>query len=171
MTYRELDEAANRLAHLMIAHGAAPGACVGLLCRGRSRRSWRSWRLRCHTHLRWSTRAPSEPKSSSRHCSKKCRRVDVVGVEARPHVLAQVGHHAFEQWAAENADRLAPHRDRVPAGGVHHDRQNHAARDERDGQHVDHRHHPRCGSTPARPTPGRRRTPPTCAPTPRWRAN
>ncbi|WP_142281688.1 non-ribosomal peptide synthase/polyketide synthase, partial [Mycobacterium kyorinense] len=31
MTYRELDEAANRLAHLMIAHGAAPGACVGLL--------------------------------------------------------------------------------------------------------------------------------------------
>ncbi|WP_099539731.1 non-ribosomal peptide synthetase, partial [Mycobacterium celatum] len=31
MTYRELDEAANRLAHLMIGHGAVPGACVGLL--------------------------------------------------------------------------------------------------------------------------------------------
>ena len=31
MTYRELDEAANRLAHLVVAHGAAPGQCVALL--------------------------------------------------------------------------------------------------------------------------------------------
>ena len=31
MTYRELDEAANRLAHLLTAHGAGPGQCVGLL--------------------------------------------------------------------------------------------------------------------------------------------
>ncbi|WP_082949262.1 non-ribosomal peptide synthetase, partial [Mycolicibacterium celeriflavum] len=30
-TYRELDEAANRLAHLLVAHGAGPGACVALL--------------------------------------------------------------------------------------------------------------------------------------------
>ena len=30
-TYRELDEAANRLAHLLIAHGVGPGQCVGLL--------------------------------------------------------------------------------------------------------------------------------------------
>ena len=30
-TYRELDEAANRLAHLLAAHGAGPGACVALL--------------------------------------------------------------------------------------------------------------------------------------------
>jgi amino acid adenylation domain-containing protein/thioester reductase-like protein len=35
MTYRELDEAANRLAHLLIAQGAGPGRCVALLM-GRS---------------------------------------------------------------------------------------------------------------------------------------
>ncbi|WP_324681918.1 non-ribosomal peptide synthetase, partial [Mycobacterium sp. 663a-19] len=31
MTYRELDEAANRLAHLLAEHGAGPGQCVALL--------------------------------------------------------------------------------------------------------------------------------------------
>ncbi|EID12393.1 non-ribosomal peptide synthetase, partial [Mycobacterium xenopi RIVM700367] len=31
MTYRELDEAANRLAHLLVGYGAGPGQCVGLL--------------------------------------------------------------------------------------------------------------------------------------------
>ena len=31
MTYRELDEASNRLAHLLAAHGAGPGQCVALL--------------------------------------------------------------------------------------------------------------------------------------------
>src|SRR6201999_1473981 len=31
MTYRELDEAANRLAHLLVAQGAGPGQCVALL--------------------------------------------------------------------------------------------------------------------------------------------
>ena len=31
MTYRELEEAANRLAHLLAGHGVGPGACVGLL--------------------------------------------------------------------------------------------------------------------------------------------
>ncbi|WP_439117402.1 amino acid adenylation domain-containing protein [Mycobacterium marseillense] len=31
MTYRELDEAANRLAHLLIDHGARPGECVAVL--------------------------------------------------------------------------------------------------------------------------------------------
>ncbi|GBE67535.1 hypothetical protein MFM001_39970 [Mycobacterium sp. MFM001] len=31
MTYRELDEASNRLAHLLIGQGAGPGRCVGLL--------------------------------------------------------------------------------------------------------------------------------------------
>ena len=30
-TYRELEEAANRLAHLLAAHGAGPGECVALL--------------------------------------------------------------------------------------------------------------------------------------------
>ncbi|KQH77025.1 hypothetical protein AO501_11190 [Mycobacterium gordonae] len=30
MTYRQLDEASNRLAHLLAEHGAAPGACVAL---------------------------------------------------------------------------------------------------------------------------------------------
>ncbi|MDA3660137.1 non-ribosomal peptide synthase/polyketide synthase, partial [Mycobacterium xenopi] len=31
MTYRELEGSANRLAHLLAAHGAGPGQCVGLL--------------------------------------------------------------------------------------------------------------------------------------------
>ncbi|MGV0646734.1 amino acid adenylation domain-containing protein, partial [Mycolicibacterium sp. XJ2546] len=31
MTYRELDEAANRLAHLLVAHGVGEGQCVALL--------------------------------------------------------------------------------------------------------------------------------------------
>ncbi|MCV7398504.1 amino acid adenylation domain-containing protein [Mycobacterium paraseoulense] len=31
ITYRELNRAANRLAHLLIGHGAGPGECVGLL--------------------------------------------------------------------------------------------------------------------------------------------
>ena len=31
LTYRELDEAANRLAHLLIGHGAGPGQCVALM--------------------------------------------------------------------------------------------------------------------------------------------
>ena len=31
MTYRELDEASNRLAHLLVGQGAGPGQCVALL--------------------------------------------------------------------------------------------------------------------------------------------
>ena len=31
VTYRELDQASNRLAHLLAADGAGPGACVALL--------------------------------------------------------------------------------------------------------------------------------------------
>ena len=31
VTYRELDEAANRLAHLLAGHGVGPGQCVALL--------------------------------------------------------------------------------------------------------------------------------------------
>ncbi|WP_445161590.1 amino acid adenylation domain-containing protein [Mycobacterium sp. Dal123C01] len=31
MTYRELDEASNRLAHLLIGRGAGPGKCVGVM--------------------------------------------------------------------------------------------------------------------------------------------
>ncbi|MFZ0225384.1 MAG: AMP-binding protein, partial [Mycobacterium sp.] len=31
MTYREVEQAANRLAHLLTAHGAGPGGCVAVL--------------------------------------------------------------------------------------------------------------------------------------------
>jgi amino acid adenylation domain-containing protein/non-ribosomal peptide synthase protein (TIGR01720 family) len=31
MTYRELDEASNRLAHMLVGHGVSPGGCVALL--------------------------------------------------------------------------------------------------------------------------------------------
>ena len=31
MTYRQLEEAANRVAHLLAGHGAGPGQCVALL--------------------------------------------------------------------------------------------------------------------------------------------
>ena len=31
MTYREVEEAANRLAHLLAGHGVGPGQCVALL--------------------------------------------------------------------------------------------------------------------------------------------
>ena len=46
VTYRELDEAANRLAHLVVAQGAGPGQCVALLF-SRSRRGDRGDRWRC----------------------------------------------------------------------------------------------------------------------------
>ena len=38
MTYREVDEAANRLAHALAGQGAAPGESVGLLLSGRRKR-------------------------------------------------------------------------------------------------------------------------------------
>ena len=45
-TYREVEEAANRLAHLLAGQGVGPGQCVALLLyRSRSRRSSRSWRF------------------------------------------------------------------------------------------------------------------------------
>ncbi|WP_231972065.1 AMP-binding protein, partial [Mycobacterium sp. E3251] len=30
-SYRQVDEASNRLAHWLVGHGAGPGTCVGLL--------------------------------------------------------------------------------------------------------------------------------------------
>ena len=43
-TYRELEEAANRVAHLLAGQGVGPGQCVALLFPVRLRRSWRFWR-------------------------------------------------------------------------------------------------------------------------------
>ena len=44
MTYRELEEAANRLAHLLAARVRARGSVWRCCWSGRSRRSWRCWR-------------------------------------------------------------------------------------------------------------------------------
>ena len=45
MTYRELEEAANRLAHLLAGSWCGPGCSVWrCCCRVRLRRSWRFWR-------------------------------------------------------------------------------------------------------------------------------
>jgi non-ribosomal peptide synthetase component F len=43
-TYRQLDETANRFAHLLASNGAGPGSAWRCCCRGRPRRLWRSWR-------------------------------------------------------------------------------------------------------------------------------
>ena len=44
MTYRELDEAANRLAHLLVERGVGPGSLRRLCFRVPPTRSWQSWR-------------------------------------------------------------------------------------------------------------------------------
>ncbi len=44
MTYRELEEAANRVAHLLADHGVGPGRCVGLLLPRSVRPLSRFWR-------------------------------------------------------------------------------------------------------------------------------
>ncbi len=42
-TYRGVEEAANRLAHLLSAHGVGPGGYVALLLERWLRRLWRFW--------------------------------------------------------------------------------------------------------------------------------
>ena len=69
MTYRELEEAANRLAHLLVGRGAGPGRCVALLLeRSAPRRSWRCWRCSKPARPTWrSTRVC--PVRGSGSCS------------------------------------------------------------------------------------------------------
>ncbi|EUA31100.1 AMP-binding enzyme family protein [Mycobacterium xenopi 4042] len=59
MTYRQLDQAANRLAHLLAAHGAGPASLWPCCCRGRHTRSRRSWR--CSKPGRLPTHRPRHP--------------------------------------------------------------------------------------------------------------
>ncbi|GFG73613.1 hypothetical protein MBOT_09780 [Mycobacterium botniense] len=44
MTYRQLEEAANRLARVLCGYGAGPGECVAVLMEAPRRRWWRFWR-------------------------------------------------------------------------------------------------------------------------------
>ena len=66
-TYRELEEAANRLAHLLAGQGVGPGAvCGAAVVRGPLRRSWRFWRCsRPGRRICRSTRRCRRPGSGS----------------------------------------------------------------------------------------------------------
>ncbi|EUA44109.1 putative PEPTIDE SYNTHETASE NRP domain protein, partial [Mycobacterium xenopi 4042] len=64
MTYRQLDQAANRLAHLLAAM-ARPGEFVACCCRGRHTRSRRSWR--CQTGAAYLPIDPGHPPAHRLH--------------------------------------------------------------------------------------------------------
>ena len=74
LTYRELEEAANRLAHLLAGQWCGPGCSVWrCCCRGPRRRSWRFWRCsKPGRRICRSTRRCRRPGSGS--CSPMPRR-------------------------------------------------------------------------------------------------
>ncbi|EUA55042.1 condensation domain protein [Mycobacterium intracellulare 1956] len=68
MTYRELDEASNRLAHRLIERGAGPGSAWRCCSRVRPRRSWRSSR-RSRRGPPTCRSTPRCPRRASSSCS------------------------------------------------------------------------------------------------------
>ena len=73
MTYRELEEAANRLAHLLAAQGVGPGQCVGLLL-SRSAEAIVSILAVLKTGAAYLPIDPAHPARGSGSCSMMPRR-------------------------------------------------------------------------------------------------
>ena len=91
MTYRELDEAANRLAHLLAGQGAGPGQCVALLLE-RSAQAVVAILAVLKTGAAYLPIDPAHPPARIGFMARRCR--------------ADRRHH--HRWAGRPAGRMRP---------------------------------------------------------------